>query len=68
MMDTRTHRIVADSPWNSPEAYRPNLYDCLDPIDLRVRQLRLTPRPSRVHPVAWFVGAALLLGAVVLTW
>jgi hypothetical protein len=59
------HRLAETSVWNRPEAYRPNLYDGIDPIDLRVSQLRLEvhPRIGRLQllvmcAVAVFLGVA----------
>jgi hypothetical protein len=58
-------RIAETSPWNRAEAYadqRPDLYDGIDPIDLRVRALQLS-----VHPrIGWFQLSLMCLVAVFL--
>lgn len=43
-------RLVEQSPWNRPEAYRPDPVEMLRDNDLRVRQLRLQVHP----PLDWF--------------
>lgn len=63
--------------WNRAEAYTDRPF--VEPVQIAsimgdplavdlYAALASTPRPSRVHPVAWVLGLGMLVLAVVLTW
>jgi hypothetical protein len=55
-------RLAETSPWSNPRSYAPDLYDSLnEPIDLRVRQLRLEVHP----PLDWFGMACIALSVFI---
>lgn len=62
----RPHLRIVSPPLDYVAPHR--LAQCMDDRPDLYASFASTPRPSRVHPLAWVLGLSLLLGAVVLTW